>query len=483
MIVPWESLAGFLDGSGALKMFDALSVTLTYFLEVMVLSGYAAISIHQSRIILPILIGNLDSEKKARLKENPHATSKDPAAFTLAKLCATASLIFCFVHGINFQSNPYFYLSLLCLQLPVVAAGYRSYILIPKNGFERYFCISFDVLVVRSFLRNQVVLVACALIGLKYPEFFSLMLLDIVNISPVIMDIIESIKSSSSSLAWILYLFIVTNVIYASWGMVYFSEQMLIPSLVANNDTDITERRLGRVVKKSIGVAALVTENVECKTIYDCTLFMFYQGLSEGGNAKAFIQPNVPGLETYLPRIAFDSAFFIWVGIVLMNVITGLMVDTFSATREEKAERASIWADECFICGLKRDGYEDKGLSVGFEIHLSKDHDVWMYVYYLAYLKRKNPTKLSGIESFVKQQVDEVGLEWLPSDTCFAIQDEKEGNGIGVGVVAEREATNDDKSSLGAVAKLDAKVENMAASLVALEDMMASILEKLDAKA
>jgi len=44
----------------------------------------------------------------------------------------------------------------------------------------------------------------------------------------------------------------------------------------------------------------------------------------------------------YYPRILYDTVFFIWVGLVLTNIITGLMVDTFSAIREEEAERKEV---------------------------------------------------------------------------------------------------------------------------------------------
>ena len=60
-----------------------------------------------------------------------------------------------------------------------------------------------------------------------------------------------------------------------------------------------------------------------CESLLSCTLYLFYQSMSEGGNIKAVLGINSPGHDTYLPRIAYDSLFFIWVGIVLMNVITG----------------------------------------------------------------------------------------------------------------------------------------------------------------
>lgn len=471
MIVPWNSLMNLINESASIDVYEVLKVILTYVLGGLVLSGYLALSIHQSKLAVPILINNVDAAMRARdnaITKTSEVESKDMDAFQPAVLCAAASFILCFIHVINFAINPYLYLSLICIHFLVTTRCYRNYILIPTDPFERKLCITYDILFTRSFLRNQIVLAACALIGFKFPEFFSLMLLDIVNISPVIMDVIRSIMSSGSSLGWVMYMFIVTNVvIYASWGFVYFSDQILIPHLKVDglNSTD------------SNAVPVVTTEKVECNTIYDCFVYIFYQSLSEGGSAKAIFQLNIPGLQTYLPRIAFDSFFFIWVGIVLMNVITGLMVDTFSATREEKADRENTWTNECFICGLGRDDYESHGLPVSFETHTTKDHDLWMYVYYLAYLKRKDPTKFNGIESFVKDQIDKEALDWLPFLSCFAIQDKKGGAEVDASN-AETATLHDgsaNESSSVTLAKLNSKVEDLA---LALEEVRALLLER-----
>jgi hypothetical protein len=146
--------------------------------------------------------------------------------------------------------------------------------------------------------------------------------------------------------------------------------------------------------------------------------------------------------------------FFIWVGVVLMNIITGLMVDTFSSIREEKATRAEILASDCFVCGLQRNAYEDAGLSPNsptFDAHLSDDHDLWSYVYYIAYLQKKDPTEDSGIESYVRQQVDDLSLEWIPSRTCFVLEAQgKAGSSSGGG----GGASSSDHSAADAMAGL-----------------------------
>ena len=78
---------------------------------------------------------------------------------------------------------------------------------------------------------------------------------------------------------------------------------------------------------------------------------------------KGFLSAPDPGSWTYPARIFFDSVFFVWVGIVLMNIITGLMVDTFGSIREEKELRRYTLENDCFVCGLTRTAYEDSAIS------------------------------------------------------------------------------------------------------------------------
>ena len=48
-------------------------------------------------------------------------------------------------------------------------------------------------------------------------------------------------------------------------------------------------------------------------------------------------------------RILFDLSFFVWVGVLLFNIIAGLMIDTFAGLREEAGERADIRDNVVFV--------------------------------------------------------------------------------------------------------------------------------------
>ena len=53
---------------------------------------------------------------------------------------------------------------------------------------------------------------------------------------------------------------------------------------------------------------------------------------------------------SYAQRTVFDLLFFIVVLVLLLNIIFGIVLDTFATMREESNERKAIEEGYCFIC-------------------------------------------------------------------------------------------------------------------------------------
>ena len=73
----------------------------------------------------------------------------------------------------------------------------------------------------------------------------------------------------------------------------------------------------------------------------------------------------MPKTKDWLPRVAFDTAFFIWVGVILFTSITALLVDSLGKARADGARREAEERNVCYMCGLLRHDYEDSGLAPG----------------------------------------------------------------------------------------------------------------------
>ena len=110
------------------------------------------------------------------------------------------------------------------LNLPWLLFATRRWIVVPTTRRTRLFAIAYDACLSKPTFRNQVVLMAINVAGFYRNEFFSLMLMDVMNNSDVMQDIIRCVTVPGKQLASVFYLFIVTAVIYSHFGLQHFEE-------------------------------------------------------------------------------------------------------------------------------------------------------------------------------------------------------------------------------------------------------------------
>ena len=67
--------------------------------------------------------------------------------------------------------------------------------------------------------------------------------------------------------------------------------------------------------------------------------------------------------------------FYVVLIIIVLNLIFGVIIDTFGDLRAEKNEREFVLRNNCFICGLERSRFDNK--SVTFEEHSEQEHNLW----------------------------------------------------------------------------------------------------------
>ena len=79
---------------------------------------------------------------------------------------------------------------------------------------------------------------------------------------------------------------------------------------------------------------------------------------------------------------------------VLMNVVFGIIIDTFAELRGEKAAKKAHMENTCFICGIDRFTFDTKG--DGFEQHIHHDHRMWSYLGMIIHVFEKEPTDYNG---------------------------------------------------------------------------------------
>jgi hypothetical protein len=128
----------------------------------------------------------------------------------------------------------------------------------PLARFQKWYCIVYEVVVTKPFFRNHVILQVFSILGFYDAKFFSLMLLDGMNNSSTLSAIIKSIISPGMSLMLVFYLFLISIVIYASFGADDLSEYLVVPTW----DEESEE-----------------SGDKQCSTTLGCFWFLFYVSL------------------------------------------------------------------------------------------------------------------------------------------------------------------------------------------------------------
>ena len=82
---------------------------------------------------------------------------------------------------------------------------------------------------------------------------------------------------------------------------------------------------------------------------------MLDKGLRFGGGIGDVTEPihyNDEG-EKYGVKLFHDATFHIVVKVIMLNVLFGIIIDTFAMLRDEKAKAYDDMVNKCFICNIE----------------------------------------------------------------------------------------------------------------------------------
>ena len=146
-------------------------------------------------------------------------------------------------------------------------------------------------------------------------------------------------------------------------------------------------------------------------------------GIRAGGGIGDVIFPAVRKDKYYELRLIFDITFFIIVIIIMLNIFFGIIVDTFAELRDARREIEHDIENFCFVCGRAKHEFELRGS--GWNQHIQIEHNVWAYLAYILYIKRKPITECDGIEKYVKNKLMQNDITFFPT-TSLCLETGKE---------------------------------------------------------
>jgi|LauGreDrversion4_2_1035121.scaffolds.fasta_scaffold244732_2 hypothetical protein len=125
----------------------------------------------------------------------------------------------------------------------------------------------------------------------------------------------------------------------------------------------------------------------------------------------------------YFVHFIFQWLFFFVVILLLINIINGIIVDTFQELREENNKRLDDKENVCYICNLDRSAFEIAGIN--FLKHTREEHFLTNYIYYLLKIHLINEQELTSLESYVLDAIKDNRIDFFPIEKSISMNNSK----------------------------------------------------------
>ncbi|KAA3681283.1 inositol 1,4,5-triphosphate receptor type 1 [Paragonimus westermani] len=202
-----------------------------------------------------------------------------------------------------------------------------------------------------------------------HPFFHSVVLLDVVNREETLLNVIRSVTKNGQSILLTAILALVIIYLYALLGYVYFKddfvfevEPLLFPAEQSqlcqhdmNDSSNIYDAQINPLCSRTIPYDSegLIEARRErhCDSLRMCILTTLHEGLRNGGGiADVLRRPSIQEAD-FLFRTVYDLSFFLIVIIIVLNLVFGVIVDTFATLRQEKQDKEELSRNNCCVCG------------------------------------------------------------------------------------------------------------------------------------
>lgn len=240
------------------------------------------------------------------------------------------------------------------------------------------------------------------------PYFNSIMLLAIVFKSTTLQNVIKSVTIPFNALALSSLLGLICLFQFSIFGFYFFPHEFY------NEDQSIDE----------------------CSTVMLCFVTFLHGGFLSGGGIADHLndlghEPVRADSEEFSLRVTYDIAFFVLIIILLLNIIFGIIIDTFGSLREEQHEQHRLETSFCFICGIAKEEFDARALDatgtgtrpLDFAGHVRVEHNMWDYLYFRIYLSLRDPNEYNGMESYIAALIADDDIGWIPKLKTLGIND------------------------------------------------------------
>uniref|UniRef100_A0A674IIY4 Inositol 1,4,5-trisphosphate receptor n=1 Tax=Terrapene triunguis TaxID=2587831 RepID=A0A674IIY4_9SAUR len=289
----------------------------------------------------------------------------------------------------------------------------------------------------------HVAYIVTSILGLFVHElFYSILLFDLIYREETLFNVIKSVTRNGRSILLTALLALILVYLFSIVGFLFLKDDFIVE---VDRLPDNKSKGLSSLPGHAAFMESCSDDKISCSAVPDvlrdddednseracdtllmCIVTVLNHGLRNGGGVGDILRKPSKDESLFPARVIYDLLFFFMVIIIVLNLIFGVIIDTFADLRSEKQKKEEILKTTCFICGLERDKFDNK--TVSFEEHIKYEHNMWNYLYFIVLVRVKNKTDYTGPESYVAQMIKNKNLDWFPRMRAMSlVSNEGEG--------------------------------------------------------
>ncbi|EGR33287.1 hypothetical protein IMG5_057100 [Ichthyophthirius multifiliis] len=219
------------------------------------------------------------------------------------------------------------------------------------------------------------------------PIVYAFLLLDIVKRSQNLKNIIRSITENLYNIFIFAYLGLIIMYIYGIGGFLYFRKSF-------ENSEKVYGQNFILVISSTIK-----------------------EGLRNGGGISEAIQAqpydNNGSNSLYWARYFYDLTFFVFINMLFIQIIFGIILDTFAELRQQNDQIMDAVKNKCYVCGTKKSIIDSKSQK-GWYSHIYLEHNVYHLLFFMIYVYNKDVTNCDALEKYVKKCLEQNKIDFIP---------------------------------------------------------------------
>lgn len=180
-----------------------------------------------------------------------------------------------------------------------------------------------------------------------HPFFFSILLYEVVRREETLQNVMKSVTRNIRSILFTALLAIILVYHFSIVGFVFFQEDFLIEAEELPNSIQGSCSAM-EIESSSAGEGQ---KERSCDSLIMCIVTTLNQGLRNGGGIGDVLRSPSITENLFPARVIYDMLFFFIVIIIVLNLIFGVIIDTFADLRSEKQQKEETLKNSCFICG------------------------------------------------------------------------------------------------------------------------------------